>query len=188
MRKITITAVGLIALCLMLCSCEGQQIDATTQILAENVVLESHTNALKSDNLQDALDNEMAIDLEQLLPGTTWEVSNRTRDELYEGFAGQITFSDIDDTFTIDSGRFAAAGILHPSEDPVVNEDRSAPAGPVSFEILSNSVMYFRWDTTRNDEDDAIITIVVHSKASLVMVGQGGSGLLADKISVLSKQ
>jgi len=47
---------------LLASACDGQNIDATTEILASNVIIESHTNALTSDNLQDALDSEMAID------------------------------------------------------------------------------------------------------------------------------
>ena len=180
-------AIAIGALLCLVPACDGQQIDATTEILASNVIIESHTNALTSDNLQDALDSEIAIDLGQLLPGTTWSVANKTRDENYEGYTGQITFAETGGTFTIDSGRFAAPGILHPDEDLVVNEGRSAPVGAVGYEILSNTVLYLRWDTTRDDVDDAIINVVARSTDTLVLTGTGGSGLIAAKISVLTK-
>ena len=169
---------------------DSSEIDMTTTVLAENVQLETTDNALNSNNLQDALNNEMAIDLSKLLPGTTWTVTNKSANSTYKGTTGQVTFSN-DGTFTIDSGRFAAGGIISASENV---SSCYIPTGPINYELLSNAIMYLSWTgdlpqyNTDNYPIDGIITVVAKSKDSIILVGEGGCGGQGmQRVSVLTK-
>lgn len=143
-------------------------------VYADNVQLETANNSLSSTNLQDALDNEMAISLRQLLSGTTWTIVNKTRQVEYAGTTGQVTFSE--GSFTVDSGLFAAAGIT-------LGHNLVDSTTPVPYEILSNGVLYFSVNNI-----DGVIVVVAKSKNTLVLVGDGGEGLQGvSRISVLTR-
>lgn len=141
---------------------------------------------LQSETLQQALNNELAIDLSALLPGTTWSVTNVSKDSTYEDTTGQMTFNE-DGTITLDSGRVAVAGWVAASE----NSDCSVPSN-IQYTLYNNNVVFLTWDTTVDgkvtDSDSAAITIFANSTDSIGMIGTGGCGELgADRISVLEK-
>lgn len=162
--------------------------NTTTQVMADNVIIDTSGNALTSTNLQDALNNEMAVDLSKLLPGTTWAITNKTTDMFYRGTTGQVTFST-NGTLIVDSGRFAAGGIVSASENfPTCY----IPTGPINYELLSNTIMYLSWNGTMVGFGtyplDGIITVVAKSKDSIILVGEGGcGGSGVQRISVLTK-
>jgi len=120
--------------------------------------------------------------------GTTWTIVNKSIDSFYSGTTGQITFST--DTFTVDSGRFASAGIVAASE----NDDFCfKPLNPISYELVGNSLIYVTWvgqarqDPTATLQQEAVITIDSRDKGKLVLVGEGrcgGSGI--PRISILT--
>jgi len=164
-------------------------IDPTVKVSAENVVIDNEGNALTSDNLQEALDDEIAIDITKVLKGSTWEVKNKTQEEAYVGTKGEITFSSTENTFTLNFGRFAAAGLIHESEDVCYNY----PVGAISYELLNNKVMYLTWISQYRGYDEqapseAVIFIVAQDKNSIVMVGRGGAGSVGRlRISILKR-
>lgn len=163
---------------------QSSEIDTTTKVMADNVVVDTTDNALTSNNLQDALDNEMAINLSKLLPETTWTITNKTIDPNYKDSPiGQVTFSV--NTFTVDQGKFAAAGFL--GNTPVCTITT-----PISYEMLNNSIMYITWSETCNGYENidrcSTIIIVAKNKDSISMLGFGGVGLSGiGRISVLTK-
>lgn len=76
---------------------------------AENVILAGNNNSLTSENLQQALNNEIAPDLHKILSGTTWTVTNKNgADSTYNNTFGQITFN-ADGSVTF-AGAIAAFG------------------------------------------------------------------------------
>lgn len=122
-------------------------VDETTQVLAENVVVDPSGNALSSDNLQSALDNELAIDLSTLLPGTTWTMTNKTTDSWFKDSTGEVAFST-NGTLTVEQGKFGAAGVMSDSELSNINNETGAncvPDSSFSYEIINNSTIYVTW-------------------------------------------
>lgn len=161
-----------------------KELDTTTTVSADNVLIDTAANSLTSTNLQDALDKEMAINLSQMLPGTTWMIINKTTDPVHKGCAtGQVTFSA--DTLMIDQGSFAAAGLRFDTTCGQLTCD--FPDTPISYEVLQNSIMYVTW---RNNNWDwsANITIFARNRNTLSMIGEGGCGGQGmSRISILTK-
>lgn len=174
-------------------------VDGTSNITvnASDVRISSTNSAtgvssfLESKNLQNALDNELAIDLESFLPGTTWAVSNTTSDTTYYGYTGQITFDDT--ALTIDSGRVAAFGLTHPDSGSFCTTVDTT----ISYDMFANNLMYVSWSTERSvttdeeadtDASSAVATIFANSKDTIGLVGAGGCGEVGtDRISVLTR-
>jgi len=107
----------------------------------------------------------------------TWTVTNETTDSTYSGTTatGQVTF--FDDHMTIDSGGFAAAGMVAGSEE----SGCGIPVDPISFKFIGKAVMYVSFlAQLRGDgfsfPQDAVITIVKPGRDQLTMVGEGGCG------------
>lgn len=166
--------------------------NTTTQVMADNVVIDISGNALTSTNLQDALNNEMAVDLSKLLPGTTWAIINKTTDASYKNSIGEVTFLS-DGTLTIDNqGKFAAAGVMNNTDMRIIGMSGCHTITPYSYELINNSTMYVSYTYNCGEwryETSSVITIFVKDKNTLTMIGSGGygSGGLA-KISVLAKK
>jgi hypothetical protein len=169
-----------------------KEVDATTTVMADNVVIDTAGNSLTSTNLQDALDKEMAIDLSKLLPGTTWTIANKVTDtdEVYGIFpTGRVSFSA--NTLTIDEGAFAAAG-LAPGNTICADIDN-----PISYEIISNSIMCVSFTYTQISNPNGSIsgggkvifpiTIFAHNRNTLSLLGYGGCGSGSGRISILTK-
>lgn len=163
-------------------------VDPNLKVLAENVEISNMGNALASSNLQSALDNELAVDLTALLPGSTWTIQNRTADATYKGFGGEVSFS-ADGKMTV-SGHFAAAGLVSESvADTFCNFPISA-----TYEVLSNSVLYLsarvKGRTDGSEGDQLVVPIVVsRTKDSITLVGGGGCGALGeDRVSILTRK
>jgi hypothetical protein len=85
-----------------------KEIDTTTIVSAENVVIDTAGNSLTPTNLQAALDSEMAINLIKILPGTIWTISNVAVPFPTMPKTGRITFSK--DTFSLNQGSFSVIG------------------------------------------------------------------------------
>jgi hypothetical protein len=163
-------------------------IDASTKILAQNVTVNNSNNSLASDNLQSALDDELAIDLAKLLDGSTWSVSNKsTVYPSYKDTMGVISFSQ--NTIEVASGKFAAAGLAGSAQITWCEETILTP---ISYEILSNSVLFVTYTSQMGDGNtsgrESIITVVARDKNTLTLVGQGfGCGINIPQLSILTK-
>lgn len=166
--------------------------DSDIQLSAKDVIIQSKKKTditgqsfLESTTLQAALDNELAVNLNTLLPDTTWNVTNITKDETYEDTTGQITFNE-DGTITLESGRVAVAGWVASSED----SDCTYPEN-IEYTIYNNNVMFLTWDAVsdgNSSSDSTAITLFANSTDSLGMIGTGGCGQLgSDRISVLER-
>lgn len=147
----------------------------TGDLAASNVVLGSGggtslstQSALDSDNLQDALNEELAINFSQRLPGTTWDISNTTNQVTYADSTGQITFVD-EDTATIDTGSFAAAGLN--ADDEFLC---AAMSGTVHYEVVENKVLYLSWSDVNSQDWEAFLPILASNVSSLSVIGSGG--------------
>lgn len=97
-------------------------------------------------------------------------------------------------SMTIDSGRFAAAGIVAGSEDTIC----PVPLAPISIESLGRSgfakqFLYISWFGVflggRDPfAEDAMVTIIEHKKNRITMIGTGGCGKqVTERISYLER-
>lgn len=156
---------------------KSEDVDTTTKVLASNVELNTDNNKLTSTNLQNALDNEMAVKLSTVLIGT-WTIANKTKDPYYDGLTGQITVAD-DGTFSMDSGVFAAAGISE-SCKPITNS---------SYEILgNNSIIYISFTDQGAYTRDSVMSVISATSNQVALVGDGGCGWAGvTRASVLTK-
>ena len=114
-------------------------IGAPSRIAADSVTITRTNNALKSTNLQDALNDELAVDLAALLPGSTWTIINKGN-YAYSGNTGSVTFSN--GTLTLDAGTFGAVGISNEVIEGCKN------ILPFNYEIINNSTFFITWDYT----------------------------------------
>ncbi len=187
-----------------LASTTGVEVDPNIKVLAQNVSIDTGSNALKSDNLQDALDKELAVDLGKTLLGKTWKVTNKTADPTYTGTTGQIKFNE-DGTINLMSGYFAAIGKVHSSEIsfchiPII----------INYEIISDGVMYVSAqvkqrdvnslpilpgyksraaDSTYTTDEDSVVKVVSRTTDKIVVTGSGGCGSVgSERISILTPQ
>jgi hypothetical protein len=83
----------------------GQDVDTTTQVLAENVIVDNTSLSISSRNAQDAFEN-IAPKLDELLIGT-WSTSSYNNGAT--GQTGSITFNS-DGTFLINNGTITVLG------------------------------------------------------------------------------
>ena len=138
------------------------------------------TNTIQAGGVEDAL---------QLLSGT-WAVTNETADSVYSSgntAIGQVSF--FDSYMTVNSGGFAAAGIVAGSEDSFCN----IPLDPIAFKFIgkgNRSVMYVSYmKVTRSGSEpfpgDAVITIIERTQNKMTLVGNGGCGETGARISHL---
>lgn len=111
----------------------------------------------------------------------TWSVTNETVDSTYSGntAVGQVTF--FADHLTVDSGGFAAVGIVAASEEHFC----SVPVNPPSLKFVpvgGQQVIYVSWLGRTRGEDpfefaqDAVITNFDVKGNEATMVGFGGCG------------
>lgn len=173
-------------------SLSGGVIDPNIKVLAENVTIDTASNALKSDNLQDALDKEIAVSLSKVLTGNTWQITNKTSDTTYTGTTGIVKFN-ADGTMTLVSGYFAAIGKVNGNENPANGIPCSIPQ-TINYELISDGVMYvtalvkFRNGSTTTTED-SVLKIVSKSSDKIVVTGAGGCGVVgSERISILTPQ
>jgi len=173
-----------------LASLAGGVIDPSIKVLAENVTIDNTSNALKSDNLQDALDKEIAVSLQKTLTGQTWNITNKTADTTYAGTtgAGVVKFND-DGTMTLLSGAFAAIGKVNGNENSFCNIPQT-----INYELISNDVVYVsssvksRTDSNTYSED-TVLKIASRTKDKIVVTGTGGCGYVGfERISILTPQ
>lgn len=114
--------------------------------------------------------------------GNRWTVTNKTADPTYSGINAQITFSA--GTLTINLGRLAVAGVGATGD----NFCTINPVGSLTYELLSDAVMYLTWAAQDGGQQDATVTVVARSKDQMVLVGTGGCGFQGiPRISVLTK-
>jgi hypothetical protein len=123
-------------------------------------------------------------DLQKLIG--TWTITNETTEETYAGTIGEVTFYD--GYFTLDYGRFAAAGIVSGSEDSYCH----IPLDPILFKFIGKSVIYVSWtgenrSTGNTYPSSSILTIVKKKHNQYTIIGEGGCGATAPRISYLEK-
>lgn len=162
------------------------EIDARDVVIRTRDVSSNNPNTyLESTNLQNALDNELAVNLSDFLPGTTWTVTNITSDTIYANSTGQVTFSS--DGIVLDAGRLAALGITHDDEEtgcsPLLTD--------ISYDLYMNSIIYANWTTGSAElsyDHSAVVSVFVQSKDSIGLIGSGGCGEVGvDRISILTR-
>ena len=121
----------------------------------------------------------------------TWAVTNETADLVYSGptAIGEVTF--FDNRITINSGGFAAAGLVAALEASFC----FIPLDPISFKFVGKGdklVMYVSWlgesrGGGQTFPQDAVITIVELGRNQITMVGEGGCGTPNPHISHLER-
>lgn len=115
----------------------------------------------------------------------TWTITNETAEETYSDSSGQVTFYR--NEFTIDAGRFAAAGLVHSSE----NTHCLKPLNPIFFKFLGRARIYIWWNAETPSggiaHEDAMLTIIKRRGRRLTLIGQGGCGSGRIRISYLEK-
>jgi hypothetical protein len=164
-----------------------EDVDPNLKVLAQNVEVSNVGNTLAAKNLQSALDDELAVDLATLLPGTTWTIENRTYDEAY-GRTGEVTFTK-DGQMTL-SGYFAAGGMVSGS----VEDSNCEIPQEIHYEMLGNSVLYLTTQIKGRCCDglvprDFLPFVAAHTKDKIILVGQGGCGGQAvDRVSILTRK
>ena len=162
---------------------------------AENVILAGNNNSLTSENLQQALNNEIAPDLHKILSGTTWTVTNKNgADSTYNNTFGQITFN-ADGSVTF-AGAIAAFGWNlepHVVTDGGVFSECSGVTIIATYEALSSKAIYVLRQKTDSNPNVPIIktanvvNLISAKKGELVLAGQGGCGKIGtDRISTLT--
>jgi hypothetical protein len=115
----------------------------------------------------------------------TWEIQNETTHPYYRRTTGIVTFYQ--EHLTIDSGRFAAVGIMHSSEEgpclPIIE--------PIKYKHLGNGYFYVWWQIERPtvpDWSSAMVQVIRREGNRVLLIGVGGCGALgADRISILEK-
>lgn len=162
----------------------GVQIEADDVVLDNDNADSTEDSYIESETLEDALDDELAVDLTTLLPNTTWTIENLTSDTAYDSYTGQVTFADT--TLTIDSGRFAAADLV----DSTVT-GCPQPSSDITYRVVGPNIIYAAWESYGNPRS-AVMTAFATDKNSISLVGSRGSvsgcgesGL--NRISILTK-
>ncbi|HLL54126.1 MAG TPA: hypothetical protein VK447_11290 [Myxococcaceae bacterium] len=156
-----------------------QQPVGPNQVRAEDVVLSNGGNNLQSSNLQQALDSEMRVNLAELLPGTTWNVTNKSSDETYRNTTGRISFTSTGSVMRLEAGRFAVAGQVHTSEGAFCN-----PHTDMSYEVLADSVLF----VSSESQGSTAITVASATTNRILLVGTGGCGELGStRVSILTR-
>lgn len=157
---------------------------ADVMITTDNPQGNTPASYLESTDLQSALDDELAIDLATLLPGTTWTVENVTSDDTYNGFTGQVSFTA--DAMIVDEGRIAAFGLTHPDTDSICDDDNLSD---VVYTLYSTNLLYASWTAGEfNDENTVVVTVFADDTDTLGLVGAGGCGEVGiDRISILTR-
>jgi hypothetical protein len=157
---------------------QANQLPSNVKVLASNVSLARNENSLKSEDLQTALDKEIAVDLVKSIVGV-WTVENITSDATYAGAlsTGRVEFFD-DGTYVISEGGFGAAG--------------KVASGTGSFCAIPNTQTYRLIDGAVYFEADAggdSVAIVAKSTAdSITLIGDGGCGAQGiSRIAILTR-
>lgn len=172
-------------------------VDATTKVIAENVMLDNDAvNRLNSENLQDALDDELATDVDNIIIGT-WTIANygtlgsfggSCSNERSHSSTGTITFSE-NDSFSLTEGYLAAPGIGE-SENQVGSTcyscggETNAYISNQSYQIIEDSFITFSF--TR---DSACGLSTSYSGLALITEATSSKIILYtnDKVAVLTK-
>ena len=166
-----ILAIAFFALALSRCGLfDGGGSSATAQstsdtISAANVTIDVSNNRLDSTNLQDAIDNEIGVDLVQKIIGT-WDIENFTNDPNH-GPTGRVTILD-DGTFDLVTGFFAAIGEGDGSLGLCDHVENSQV-----YAVLAGQVIQFT-----HGIHSLIPTLMEANEDSLIFLGSGGCGQL----------
>lgn len=151
-------------------------VDTTTKVVAENVMLDTAAgNILTSDNLQAALNNELAVNLTTEIVGY-WSVENaeptstgfrnlcnasQTQTANYNA-PGTVVFAS-GGTYAVCSGRFAVAG-LEPGDAQYV---------PTSYAVKDSGTIIFNMTATSVATSVPAVATNV-SVGSITMISGGG--------------
>lgn len=127
------------------------------------------------------------VNLAELLPGTSWEIVNKTPTPESDAVVpidyettGRVTFNE-DGTFSLE-GRFEAISIGSPPESCAGTYDYEQK----SYEVYANKVILFRWFTDKPEY--AVVHVYEEGENRLVVVGRGeGCGRVKYDLSILTK-
>ena len=116
----------------------------------------------------------------------TWIIDNETADPSFSGYTGQVTFYRYE--LVIDSGRFAAGGLIHKSESTSFEKYKT----PISCKFIGSQHIYLSWYAINSQGNlyprDALLTIVKRRGNRVTIIGQGGIGRVGvPRISYLEK-
>lgn len=145
---------------------QANQLPSNVKVMASNVSLARNENSLKSEDLQTALDTEIAVDLAKSIVGV-WTIKNITSDATYSGSlsTGKVEFF-ADGAYVITEGGFGAAG--------------KVASGTGSFCAIPNTQTYRLIDGAIYFEADAggdsVAIIAKNTADSITMIGDGGCG------------
>jgi len=151
-------------------------------------------------NLQQALNHEIAPDLNKILPGTTWTVINKKgADSTFENIDGRVTFDKNGSSIAF-TGSIAAFGVTT-EPGPQVGGGFFSACYPtttvVTYEVGSEGALYVsRQETdpsqpptniTATKNTASVVTLISAKQGELVLAGQGGCGRQGtDRISTLT--
>ncbi|OGC09934.1 MAG: hypothetical protein A3B74_01635 [Candidatus Kerfeldbacteria bacterium RIFCSPHIGHO2_02_FULL_42_14] len=149
----------------------------------DNSIATQKASYIDSDTLGEALENEIAINIPDLLNGT-WNITNKTTDDVYENTKGVITF-DTNHKGTLDSGRFAALGAISELEDDPIYDHVTSK---ITLDFINNNTVYYTYTSESADESatsevSGVAFVFANSRNKVIMVGMGGSGTFVMRLS-----
>lgn len=155
-----------------------EQINVNLQ--ADDIQVSAADSNLSATNLQDALDNQLAIDLATVLNGS-WTVVNTTNDIAFDGHTAEVRF--VNGTLIVDDGRMAAGGLVD-----ATNLGCSLPSSSISYQVFGSNMIYLEWESSGYFES-TVLTVFAQDENTLSVVGSGGmcgeNGI--DRISTLTR-
>jgi len=109
---------------------------ASVNITAGDITVDVSNSRLESTNLQEALNNEIAVDVISTLSSKSWIIENISSTNMWDGVAGTVTFTSDAGQCSI-TGMFGACGI---GGNPY-----SALIGDVSIRMIENQFVVFTY-------------------------------------------
>ncbi len=167
-------------------------VDTTTKVLAANIVVSTGKGEIKSDNLQTALDEEIAVEVSTALQGT-WTIKNITSNPDYKSTTGEIVFTSNSGTgkydFTLSSGRTVVPGLFTKADYDAFSNAYGYITGTGTAEVVGSRCLYLSWSyidrsSGKSFDNSSVVDLPELRKGRVVFVG-GGSNR---SISILTKK
>ena len=161
---------------------QSDNIDTETEIMAENVIFEnSYNSQIKSDNVQDALE-EITLILSEVMVGT-WEIQNLNNESVHEP-TGKIDIYD-DGTFDLIEGSFVAIGMGSGTGGMGGFCDHTEENQ--TYQIYIDELVGFTH--FNNTTENSVIPLLIKLREDeIVFMGGGGCGSVSRwRVSILSR-
>jgi hypothetical protein len=160
-------------------------LDAKTKVLAASILLTSNADEklgrLKSDNLKDALKNEVAIDLKTSLPGSTWKVENLDSfdyrcEEDPSGNVIKFNKDSISLVKGVASALAVATNCVH------------SPEGVVTYKLISSSFLYITLKKEfQSEPKSGLVQVVEATPNSMILISHTSGQFTRSFASILTR-